>query len=90
MKGLYLKFFLSVVFILTVINSASGKEASPIKPIKQVKESMQEKLAKKAGVVLTSKPRQSSPLATVVPSPEFKRVPSFDFVPRKSRVIGDN
>ena len=80
------KVFFAVIFSLAAYfltqGSLLGSEASPTKPVSK---SQRQMLFEKSGTV-DSDMMSSPALATVLPNPEYKRLPAFDFIPKRLRV----
>ena len=84
MAALILLLF-SVCFIAPDI--ASADEASPSAPTPEIQnpaERAKEEL-KKSGLSENISVQSSKPLPTVVPTPEYRKLPAYDILPRRAR-----
>jgi len=74
--------FLSAAFFILAQPLAAQKEASPISTSEKTRG---ERLIESRGPVKLA-PRSSAPIAILAPSPEYKRLPSWDFLPLRARM----
>lgn len=81
MKKVFFAVMVSLTAWFLVVGSLLGSEASPTKPVLK---SQRQVLSEKSGAI-DSKMMSSQVLATVLPNPEYKRLPAFDFTPKRLR-----
>ena len=84
--------FTSLVFcgFLLVSTAAVADEASPVSPVSMNKQTASESVAKKiekTGLGRNVAAMVSKPLPTVIPTPEYRKLPAYDFVPKSKREV---
>lgn len=73
---------LFAAFLILAGLAAAGKDASPISTSEETRG---ERLIEASGPVKLA-PRVSAPIPTVAPSPEYRRLPAWDFLPARARI----
>jgi hypothetical protein len=83
MKRLIVLIIAVAAVSLVAIELATALDISS--PTEVSSQGREEKIKETSGLPPYLSPRQSAPLVTIVPSVEFKRLPSFDFLPKRAK-----